>query len=114
VELGVEPAQLGQLDQRIDGPGGFPVDERDRHSAPGDDVPWGDVTVADHLDRAAQVPAVPGKPDRGRWWPEGAGRLVQVPQQAAQRGSSFQAPGTRLGELAADECQLLAPIGIEA
>ena len=30
VQLGVEPGQLGQLDQRVDRPGGLPVDEGDR------------------------------------------------------------------------------------
>jgi hypothetical protein len=60
VKLGIEPAQLGQFDQRVHRPGGLPVDQGNGHAVPGDDVPRGHVAVADHLVRAAQVPAVPG------------------------------------------------------
>ena len=39
---------------------------------------------------------------------------MQVAQQVADRGGAVQAPGTRLGELAVDERQYLAAIGVQA
>src|SRR5690242_18832488 len=43
VKLGVEPGQLGQFHERVNRPGGLPVDESDRQAVPGDDVPRGHV-----------------------------------------------------------------------
>jgi hypothetical protein len=64
VQLGVEPGQLGQLDERVDRPGGFPVDEGDGHAVPGDDVPR--RGVADHRVAAPvdDVPAAAFEQDR--------------------------------------------------
>ena len=116
VEFGVQPAQLGQLDERIHRPGGLPVDQRDRHTAAGHDVPRGHVAVTDDLDRAAQVPAVPGEPDRIRRRAERRGGPVQVAEQGAKRSGAIQAPGSRLaeGELPVDKRQHLPAVAIPA
>jgi hypothetical protein len=63
VELGVEPAQLGQLDQGVDRPSGLPVDKGDGHTVAGDDVPRR---------------AVPWKPHRIGGRTEGACGPVEV------------------------------------
>src|SRR5258708_1635959 len=75
VQLGVQPAQLGQLDERVDRPGELPVDEPDRHTITGHDVPRRDVAVAYDAAGAAEFAPLPGEPDRPRgppertWWP---------------------------------------------
>lgn len=84
--LGVEPAQLGQLDERIGWPGEFPVDQPNRQALAGDDIPRRHVTVADDLGGPAEVAAVPGEPDGLGIRREGARRPVQVAEHVAKRG----------------------------
>ena len=114
MQLGVEPAQLGQLDERVDRPGEFPVDQPNRQALAGDDVPRRHVAVADDLGGPAEVAAVPGEPDGILFWPERGGGPVQVPKHLAERGSSVDAPRTGLDELALDEGQHLAAVVVDA
>ena len=114
VQLGVEPGQLGQFDQRVDGSGGFPVDEGHRQAVPGDDVPRRDVAVADDFVRAAQIPTVPGEPHRVHGRAECPCRFVQGAQQSAERGGAVQTPRPGRGELAVDKRQRLAAIEVQA
>ena len=59
-EMGVEPAELGELDQGIDRAGLFPIDEADRLAVAGDDVPVAQVAMADEARAGAEVAAEPG------------------------------------------------------
>jgi hypothetical protein len=65
VELAVEPAQPGQLGQRVDRPGGLPVNEGDQHALAGDDVPRRHVAVAGGPGGACAMAMRCAHPSRG-------------------------------------------------
>src|SRR6266571_7357769 len=102
MQLGVEPAELSQLDERVDRPGELPVDERYRQAIAGDDVPRCDVAVPGHLRRPAEVAAVPREPGRAGVRAERARRLVQVAQHVPEGCRAIGGPRSRLDELAFD------------
>jgi hypothetical protein len=57
---------------------------------------------------------MPWEPHRIGGREERRGGLVQIAQQAAQRGGSVQAPRAEMGELAVDERQHLAAVVVQA
>ncbi len=47
MQFSVEPACLSKINHRINRPCKVPVNQSDGETAPCDDIPWGDVTMAD-------------------------------------------------------------------
>src|SRR5258706_3814844 len=94
--------------------GSRPVDEPDRHTISGHDVPRRDVAVAYDAAGAAEFAPLPGKPDRPRVRPERTRCPVQVAEQRSEAGGSFKSPWSGLSELNFNESEHFKPVLIKA
>ena len=105
----------GEVGHRVGGPGGIPVDERDRCPLPVDGVPRAEVAVGDDLpgSRRPRVETVAGDQ-----WLEASGRRVQFADQPSRSAQGQIGPGIGrepvpvprlparvVGNIAADEGQ---------
>jgi len=79
VELRVQPGCSGDLVESFGRPGGRPVDEGDRQTVAGDDVPRSGVAVADDGVGCVTVEG-PAVPDRVGWGLEVGGGVMKIVQ----------------------------------
>jgi hypothetical protein len=77
MKLSVQPGSFRQLPEGINRTGEFPVDERDRDAALGDDVPRTRITVTEYRMIARQETGERRLPVRVRRWLEGFRSVVQ-------------------------------------
>jgi hypothetical protein len=113
VKLGVQPRGFRQLPEGIDRPGEFPVDERDRDAALGDDVPRTRITVTDDRMTAGQETGERGLPARVRRWLEERRGVVQSAQESAKGADGTVVPGSGMRRCPRDIGNRFPAIGVE-
>jgi hypothetical protein len=114
MKLSVQPGNFRQLPQGIDWPGEFPVDERDRDAVLGDDVPWAQITVADHRMMAGKETGERGLPVRVRRWLEGFRSIVQSTQESANSADGLVGPSSWVRRCPGHIGNRLSAVGVEA
>jgi hypothetical protein len=114
MKLSVQPRGFRQLPQGINWPGEFPVDERDRDAALGDDVPRTQITVTDHRMIARQEAGERRLPARVRRRLEGFRSFMQTAQQGTNSANGLVIPGSGVRRCPGDIGDRFPAISVEA
>ncbi len=114
MKLSVQPRGFRQLPEGINRPGEFPVDERDRDAALGDDVPRTRITVTEHRMIARQQTSERRLPARVRRWVEGLRSVVQSAHESAKGADGVVVPGSGMRRCPWDVGDRFPAIGVEA
>lgn len=113
MKLSVQPRGFRQLPEGINRPGEFPVDERDRDAALGDDVPRTRITMTEHRMTAGQQTGERRLPARVRWRLEGLRSIVQPAHERAKGADGMVIPGSRMRRRPGDIGDHFPAIGAE-
>ena len=114
MKLSVQPCGFRQLPQGINWPGEFPVDERERDTALGDDVPRTQIAVTDHRMFAGQAAGERRLPARVRRWLEGFRSFMQAVQEGANSTNGLVIPGPGMRRCPGDIGDRFPAISVEA
>jgi hypothetical protein len=113
VKLGVQPCGFRQLPEGINRPGEFSVDQGNRDTVLGDDVPRTQVAVTDHQMIAGQETGERRLPARVRRWLEGLRSVVQPAHEGSKGGDGIVVPGAGMRRGARDIGDYFPAAGVE-
>jgi hypothetical protein len=114
MKLSVQPRGFRQFPEAINRPGEFPVDERDRDAALGDDVPRTRITVTEHRMITGQETGERRLPARVGRWLEGLRSVMESAHERAKGTNGLVIPGSGMRRYPWDIGDRFPAVGVEA